>query len=86
MGAEARLAAFFLNLVDRLHAQGLSQSDILLRMSRQEIGSYLGINAETVSRIFSKFSENGLMEVSHRNIRILRMDLLCDLADHCACA
>lgn len=86
MGAEARLAAFFLDLVDRLHARGLSQSDILLSMTRQEIGSYLGIKAETVSRIFSKFSENGLMEVSHRNIRILRMDLLCDLADHCACA
>ncbi len=86
MRAEARLAAFFLNLVDRLHARGLSQSDILLRMTRQEIGSYLGIKPETVSRVFSKFSKNGLMEVSHRSIRILRMDMLCDLADHCACA
>ena len=86
MRAEARLAAFFLNLVDRLHARGLSQSDILLRMTRQEIGSYLGIKPETVSRVFSKFSKSGLMEVSHRSIRILRMDMLCDLADHCACA
>ena len=82
--AEARLAAFLLDLVDRLHARGLSQSKIVLRMTRQEIGSYLGIKPETVSRAFSKFSKNGLMEVSHRSIRILRMDLLCDLVDHCA--
>ena len=80
-GAEARVAAFLLNLVDRLHARGLSQSELLLRMTRQEIGGYLGVKHETVSRVFSKFSKNGLLEVSHRSIRILRMDLLCDLAD-----
>ena len=84
MRAEVRLVAFLLNLVDRLHARGLSQWVVVLRMTRQEIGSYLGIRPETVSRIFSKLTKQGMLEVDHRVIRILRTDLLCDLADHLA--
>jgi CRP/FNR family transcriptional regulator, anaerobic regulatory protein len=43
MRAEERLAAFLLNLVQRLHARGFSQSEMVLRMTREEIGSYLGL-------------------------------------------
>ena len=53
MRAEERLAAFLLNLVQRLHARGFSQSELVLRMTREEIGSYLGLKLETVSRTFS---------------------------------
>ncbi len=76
MRAEERLAAFLLNLVQRLHARGFSQSELVLRMTREEIGSYLGLKLETVSRTFSKFVEEGVMEVKQRHVRILEPDAL----------
>lgn len=79
VGAEKRLAAFLLDLVDRLHALGYSPTELVLRMTREEIGSYLGLKHETVSRAFSKLSEQGLVEVENRNIRFLRSDLLREL-------
>ena len=71
MRAEERLAAFILNLVQRLHARGFSSSELVLRMTREEIGSYLGLKLETVSRTFSKFVEEGMVEVKQRHVRIL---------------
>jgi len=71
MRAEERLAAFLLNLVQRLHARGFSQSEVVLRMTREEIGSYLGLKLETVSRTFSKFVDEGIVEVKQRHVRIL---------------
>jgi CRP/FNR family transcriptional regulator len=76
MRAEERLAAFLLNLVQRLHARGFSQSELVLRMTREEIGSYLGLKLETVSRTFSKFAEEGIVEVKQRHVRILDVDAL----------
>ena len=76
MRAEERLAAFLLNLVQRLHARGFSRTELVLRMTREEIGSYLGLKLETVSRTFSKFAEDGLIEVRHRHVRILDADAL----------
>lgn len=76
MRAEERLAAFLLNLVQRLHARGFSQSELVLRMTREEIGSYLGLKLETVSRTFSKFVEDGIVEVKQRHVRILNSDAL----------
>ncbi len=76
MRAEERLAAFLLNLVQRLHARGFSQSELLLRMTREEIGSYLGLKLETVSRTFSKFVEEGIVEVKQRHVRIIDTDAL----------
>ena len=70
MRAEERLAAFLLNLVERLHARGFSQSELVLRMTREEIGSYLGLKLETVSRTLSRFAEDGTVEVDKRHIRI----------------
>lgn len=71
MRAEERLAAFLLNLTQRLHARGFSSTALVLRMTREEIGSYLGLKLETVSRAFSKFQEEGVLEVKQRDIRIL---------------
>ena len=76
MRAEERLAAFLLNLVQRLHARGFSQSELVLRMTREEIGSYLGLKLETVSRTFSKFVEDGIVEVKQRHVRILDTEAL----------
>lgn len=76
MRAEERLAAFLLNLVQRLHARGFSQSELVLRMTREEIGSYLGMKLETVSRTFSKFVEEGIVEVRQRYVHIKDTDAL----------
>lgn len=76
MRAEERLAAFLLNLVQRLHARGFSQSELVLRMTREEIGSYLGMKLETVSRTLSKFSDEGIIEVKQRNVKITNQEAL----------
>ncbi|TXH87084.1 MAG: fumarate/nitrate reduction transcriptional regulator Fnr [Rhodoferax sp.] len=81
MRAEERLATFLLNLVQRLHARGFSQSELVLRMTREEIGSYLGLKLETVSRTFSKFSEDGIIEVKQRHVRILNTAALKDIVN-----
>ncbi|MBA3056977.1 MAG: fumarate/nitrate reduction transcriptional regulator Fnr [Gammaproteobacteria bacterium] len=81
MRAEERLATFLLNLVQRLHARGFSQSELVLRMTREEIGSYLGLKLETVSRTFSRFSEEGIIEVKQRHVRILNTDALKDIVN-----
>ena len=71
MRAEERLAAFLLNMSQRFTVRGFSPSEFHLRMTRDEIGSYLGLKLETVSRTFSKFQDDGLLEVKQRDIRIL---------------
>ena len=76
MRAEERLAAFLLNLVQRLNARGFSRSELVLRMTREEIGSYLGLKLETVSRTFSRFVEERVAEVKQRHVRILDTDAL----------
>ncbi len=85
MRAEERLAAFLLNLTQRLHVRGFSQSAVVLRMTREEIGSYLGLKLETVSRTFSKFQDEGILEVKQRQIRILDQDALKRLVNNTAC-
>jgi CRP/FNR family transcriptional regulator len=70
MRAEERLAAFLLNLVQRLQARGFSRTELILRMTREEIGSYLGMKLETVSRTFSRFADEGIIEVKQRHILI----------------
>jgi CRP/FNR family transcriptional regulator len=85
MRAEERLAAFLLNLTQRLQARGFSPSALILRMTREEIGSYLGLKLETVSRTFSKFQDDGLLEVKQRQIRILNQAGLSKLVNGAAC-
>jgi CRP/FNR family transcriptional regulator, anaerobic regulatory protein len=71
MRAEERLAGFLLNLADRYKARGYSSSEFVLRMTREEIGSYLGLKLETVSRLFSRFQEAGLLRAQQRQIKIV---------------
>lgn len=71
MRAEERLAAFLINMSGRLAARGYSSSEFVLRMSREEIGSYLGLKLETVSRLFSRFAEAGLIQIRQRHVRLV---------------
>jgi len=74
MRAEERLAAFLLNLSQRFAARGYSPTSFNLRMTREEIGSYLGLKLETVSRAFSHFQSEGLVVVQNKSIEIKNMD------------
>jgi CRP/FNR family transcriptional regulator len=74
MNAEERLAAFLLNLSTRMKARGYSPREFHLRMSRAEIGSYLGMKLETVSRTFSAFQAQRLLEVDKKHIRITDLE------------
>lgn len=86
MRAEERLAAFLLNLSQRFTARGFSAAEFHLRMTRDEIGSYLGLKLETVSRAFSKFQDDGLIAVQQKHIRILDIGGLKKLIQRAASA
>jgi len=70
MRSTERLATFLLNLSQRLVARGFCPREFHLRMTREEIGSYLGLSLETVSRIFTRFQLEGLISVAQKHIRI----------------
>lgn len=74
--SEQRLAAFLLNLSHRLSALGYSPYEFVLRMSREEIGNYLGLTLETVSRLFSRFAREGLLHIHQREVHIIDMQAL----------
>lgn len=74
MRADERLAAFLANLAKRSTIRHQSGSELVLRMTREDIGSYLGLKLETVSRILSRFHDQNLLEVKGRNIRIIDAD------------
>lgn len=76
MRAEERLAAFLLNLSQRFSARGYSPSEFNLRMTREEIGSYLGLKLETISRALSRFQDEEMIEVQNKYIKIKKMESL----------
>ena len=76
MRADERLAVFLLNLSQRYRQRGYSSIEFVLRMTREEIGSYLGLKLETVSRLFSRFQEEGLIQVQGRAIKLLDIPAL----------
>ena len=80
MSADARVAAFLLNLSYRFQARHYSGLEFNLRMSREDIGSYLGLKLETVSRTLSRFAEEGLLSVQNKLVRILDLERMHRLA------
>lgn len=78
--ADERIATFLVNLSARFRARGFSSSHFRLSMSRNEIGNYLGLAVETVSRVFTRFQQNKLIEAEGKDIRILDPIELCALA------
>lgn len=76
LSAEARVARFLVSLAERFGQMGYSSKLFNLRMTRHEIGSYLGLTLETVSRTLSAFNEIGLITVDQRTIGIKDPDAL----------
>ena len=76
MRAPERVAAFLLGLSQRLVVDGFSPREIHLRMTRRDIGSYLGLSLETVSRLLSRFHHDRLVHVNGRHIHIRDVEAL----------
>lgn len=79
LSAEARVARFLVMLSDRFASMGYSSKFFNLRMTRHEIGSYLGLTLETVSRTLSAFNEIGMIAVNQRTIEIKDLEALKNL-------
>lgn len=80
MRAEQRFAAFLVNLSSRYAARGYSPTSFQLRMTREDIGNYLGLTIESISRLLSKLKKNGTLKVSNRDIELVDLPLLKALA------
>ena len=76
MRAEQRFAAFLVNLASRYTTRGYSSTSFQLRMSREDIGNYLGLTIESISRLLSKFKKQELLKVNNRHIELLDMTTL----------
>jgi CRP/FNR family transcriptional regulator len=81
--AEERLASFLLSLSRRYHTRGLSATEFNLPMSRQDIGNYLGLAIETVSRLFAHFVDHDLLLVNRKSITIRDLSLLKAMVEGC---
>jgi CRP/FNR family transcriptional regulator len=79
--ADGRIATFLLSLSSRFKMLGYSELEFRLPMSRSEIGNYLGLTFETVSRCLSKFQKQGLIEINHKYITILELEALHDVCN-----
>jgi len=77
--AEEKIATFLINLSTRLHLLGYSATDFRLPMSRQEIGNYLNLTIETVSRIFSRLQNEKYISIDHKQVQITDLDTLHNL-------
>lgn len=77
--AEQRLAAFIIDVASRLHGPGARS--VKLPMSRQDIGNYLGLTAETISRTMTRLQEDGLLVADGKTLQILNPDKLQQLAE-----
>jgi CRP/FNR family transcriptional regulator len=82
--SEEKVATFLLTISTRYHQLGYSANEFKLEMSRQEIGNYLGITFETVSRVFSRLQRNGIIKVNRKAIKITDMVALKNLVSGCA--
>src|SRR5690606_36452110 len=78
--AEERVAAFLLNMSQRLAALGYSSTEFVLRMSREEIGNYLGLTLETVCPLYSRFARENLSRLQQRRVRLLDLPALRELS------
>jgi CRP/FNR family transcriptional regulator len=78
--ADGRIASFLDDLACRYWSRGYSASAFMLTMSRQDIGCYLGLAVETVSRTLTRFQECGVLQVNRREVEILDHDTLRKIA------
>ncbi|HAS64336.1 MAG TPA: transcriptional regulator FNR [Vibrio sp.] len=78
--ADERIATFLVNLSARFRARGYSPQQFRLAMSRNEIGNYLGLAVETVSRVFTRFQQNELLIAEGKEINLINLIEICALA------
>ncbi len=78
--ADERIATFLVNLSARFRARGYSPQQFRLAMSRNEIGNYLGLAVETVSRVFTRFQQSGLLAAEGKEINLINLIEICALA------
>jgi len=78
--ADERIAHFLINLSTRFRARGYSADQFRLTMSRSEMGNFLGLAVETVSRVFTRFQASRLISATGRDIQILDPEQLCAMA------
>ncbi len=78
--AEQRVASFLVSLSERYHARGLSATEFRLTMTRSDIGNYIGLTVETISRLLNRFHKSGLIKVDGKLISIIDFDSLADAA------
>jgi CRP/FNR family transcriptional regulator len=76
MRAEQRFAHFLVNLSSRYKVRGYSSTQFQLRMSREDIGNYLGLTIESISRLLARFKKQSLLKVSNREIELLDLPAL----------
>jgi CRP/FNR family transcriptional regulator len=76
LGAESRVAAFLLILGERYARLGYSDTRFNLRMTRLDLGSFLGLTQETVSRALSRFDEAGVIQVHNKELKIVDIETL----------
>lgn len=81
--AEQRVATFLVKLSQRFQARGYSAHKFRLSMSRNEIGNYLGLAVETVSRIFTRFQKNELIQVEGKEVDLLNLESLYEVSGEC---
>ena len=74
--AEQRIATLLLTISARNAHRNMSASSFRLAMSRTDIGNYLGLTVETVSRTLSRFGKSGLIELQQKEVTILDFDAL----------
>ncbi len=79
--AKIRLIALFLSLSERLHRRGYSATEFTLSMSRADIGSYLGLAVETISRLLKRLQDQNLIAVDHREIKLLELETLKEMVN-----
>jgi CRP/FNR family transcriptional regulator len=74
LSADERVAAFLLDVSERNAQRGYSSAEFNLRMTREDMGSYLGMTLETVSRTLSRFQKRGLIDTQGKHIRIVDLE------------
>ena len=74
--ASRKLAVFLTDIFDKLRVRGQSASECILRMSRDEIASYLGLSSETVTREFTKYSKDHILEIHNKHIKLLKPEMI----------
>ncbi len=83
--ADERLASLLLSLSSRLKNRGFSATEFHLSMSRNDIANYLGLAVETVSRLFTRFQDQGLIQVEGKFVQIIKLEELKAMTKECTC-